>query len=57
MNSTTASRMSVQLFRSAARKAAVSLGRRGYAEVSGKLNLSLTLPHQVGLNPQYDREF
>lgn len=45
-----ATRMSTfQLFRSAARRATPSLGRRGYAEASGKLNLSLTLPHKVRL--------
>ena len=39
----------LRLVSAAARRApaAVTLGRRGYAEVSDKIKLSLVLPHQV----------
>jgi hypothetical protein len=41
----------MSLLRLAARRApkALPLGRRGYAEVSDKIKLSLVLPHQVRL--------
>jgi len=39
---------SLRLISSAARRATrVSLARRGYADISDKLNLALTLPHKV----------
>lgn len=52
--STKSSKMSsLRLLSSAARRATTSfaLARRGYAEVSDKLKLSLALPHQVCLCP------
>ncbi|KAG6853229.1 hypothetical protein C0991_005856 [Blastosporella zonata] len=42
---------SLRLLTSAARRASsITLGRRGYAEVSEKLKLSLVLPHQTIFN-------
>ncbi|KAH9485561.1 ATP synthase subunit delta, mitochondrial [Psilocybe cubensis] len=44
---------SLRLLSSAARRAtSFSLTRRGYADVSDKLNLSLTLPHKTVFNSQ-----
>ncbi|KAF9529246.1 ATP-synthase delta-subunit [Crepidotus variabilis] len=44
---------SLRIIRSAARKAATfSVARRGYADISEKLNLSLALPHKTIFNSQ-----
>ncbi|KAF8160744.1 ATP-synthase delta-subunit [Crassisporium funariophilum] len=44
---------SLRLLSSAARRAtSLSLGRRGYADVSDKLKLSLVLPHKAVFNSQ-----
>lgn len=47
----------IRLLSSAARRTpkSVPLGRRGYAEVSDKIKLSLVLPHQVRVNFSYFR--
>jgi F-type H+-transporting ATPase subunit delta len=41
----------LRMLSTAARRAPVVLGRRGYAESADKISLTLTLPHQVRATP------